>query len=337
MIKIQFIYQKGKKMPLSFFWGEEDFLIEKEIKEIKERVLKEDISELNFKTADNPDFSTLIFLLRSQPMMFGESVYVIKMDKYFLEASKKVKLDDKQTEELIEAVDLISDKIHIIMTCPIPRGDKKKPDSRKKFYKAIQKKGEIKEFPAFKAYEEYKILPVLKNLLKDYNLKAGNDALEELVRRTGPYLRDLNSALDKISLYVYPENFIDKKTVGNLYSGSRNIFSLIDLILEKNYEKTLFEISNMLQKSHYLEILAFLQSGFSKILMTKIYSKKMSSFEIAKKTGQNEYAVKMSLNKIKNTDLKEIIRLKQNLTRAEFEIKTGEKEVMTAFLEMLTK
>ena len=81
-------------MPLSFFWGEEDFLIEKEIDEIKNKVLGENISELNFRTSYNPDFSEFVYLLRSQPMMFRDIVVQIKADKYFLDG-KKAKLDDK--------------------------------------------------------------------------------------------------------------------------------------------------------------------------------------------------------------------------------------------------
>lgn len=324
-------------MPLALFWGEEDFLIEKEANKIKKDVLGDNISELNYKLVDNPDFADFIFLLRSQPMMFGDIVYVIKCEKYLLKSGKKAKLDDKQIAEIIDALDLISDKVHIILTCLIKRGEREKPDSRTKLYKAIQKNGTIKEFQAFKAYEEYKIMPVLKNMLKDYNLKADNSTLEELIRRVGPYLRDLNSALDKISLYVYPNNIITQKTVENLYATSVNIFSLIDLILNKDYEKVMAQIDSMLLKSHYLEILAFLQSGFSKILYTKIYSKSMSSFDIARKTGQNEYAVKMSLNKIRNISLEKLIKLKQNLTKSEFEIKTGEKEPLTSLLEAFIK
>ena len=324
-------------MSLSFFWGEEDFLIEEEIGKIKKEILGDNISELNYRVVDNPDFSEFVFLLRSQPIMFGESIYVIKCEKYFLKSGKKIKLDDKQIEELIDAIELISDKIHIILTALVKRGEREKPDSRTKLFKAIQKNGTVKEFAAFKAYEEYKIIPVLKTMLKDFNLKADNQTLEELTRRVGPYLRDLHSALDKISLYVYPDNIITAKTIENLYASSNNIFALVDLILDKNYEKVISEITNMLQKSHYLEILAFLESGFSKILLTKIYSKNMSSFDIARKTGQNEYAVKMSLNKIKNIPLSELIRLKKNLVNAEFEIKTGEKEPVTALLEGFIK
>ena len=324
-------------MPLSFFWGEEDFLIEKEINKIKNEVLSDGITELNCKTSDNPDFSEFAYLLRTQPIMFGNIVIVIKVDKYFLETGKKIKLDDKQIAELTEAIDLISDRVHIILTCLIPRGERIKPDSRKKLFKAVQKKGMIKEFAAFKPYEDYKVLPVLKTMLKENNLKAQDSVLRTLIGLMGVYLRDLNSALDKISLFVYPENVITEAAVRNLYPAGQNIFALIDLILEKNYSKAINEITKMLQKSHYLEILAFLQSGFSKILLTKIYSKNMSCFEIAKKTGQNEYAVKMSLNKIKNIPLSDILKLKRNLTNAEFEIKTGEKEPLTALLEGFIK
>ena len=323
-------------MPLSFFWGEEDFLIEKETDKIKEDVLGSEISELNFRTSDNPDFSEFVYLLRSQPMMFGDIVVQIKADKYFLEG-KKAKLDDKQVEELIEAIDMISDKVHIILTCQIPRGEKKKPDSRKKLYKAVQKKGTIKEFAAFKAYEEYKILPVLKSMVKNHGLKAPDLALETLIRTVGPYLRDLDSALDKISLFIYPETAFSKEIVENLYPQSQNIFRLIDLILASDYSKTMFEINKMLQKSHYLEILAFLQSGFSKLLSTKILSETKSSYEIATLTKQNEYAVKMTLNKIKNIPLEKLLKLKKNLVSAEYEIKTGLKAPEVALLEGFIK
>ena len=65
-------------------------------------------------------------------MMFGDIVYKIRADKYFLETTKKVKLDDKQTDEIIKALELVSERVHIILTCPIEKGDRKKPDSRKK-------------------------------------------------------------------------------------------------------------------------------------------------------------------------------------------------------------
>ncbi len=322
-------------MPVYLFWGDEDFTLENEIKDIKDKVLKisdgNEISPLNYRCLDNPDFKTLIDALRCQPMMFGDVVYKIRADKYFLETTKKFKLDDKQTDEVIKAFEMVSERVHIILTCPIDKGDRKKPDSRKKIFKAVQKTGIIKEFTAFKAYEEYKILPVLKAMVQKAGLKGDSTVLTMIIRQTGPSLRDLNSALDKIKLLIHPDAVITKDVVEKLGGESRNIFLISDLILEGKFDKALFEISNLLNKSHYLEILAFLQSSFSKLLMTKVYSNSMSSFDIAKKTGQNEFVVKKSLEKLQGINTDELVTIKQNLTQAEYEIKSGIKEPMLAF------
>jgi len=322
-------------MPVYLFWGDEDFTLENEIKDIKDKVLKisdgNEISPLNYRCLDNPDFKTLIDALRCQPMMFGDVVYKIRADKYFLETTKKFKLDDKQTDEVIKALEMVSERVHIILTCPIDKGDRKKPDSRKKIFKAVQKTGIIKEFTAFKAYEEYKILPVLKAMVQKAGLKGDSTVLTMIIRQTGPSLRDLNSALDKIKLLIHPDAVITKDVVEKLGGESRNIFLISDLILEGKFDKALFEISNLLNKSHYLEILAFLQSSFSKLLMTKVYSNSMSSFDIARKTGQNEFVVKKSLEKLRNISTDELVTIKQNLTQAEYEIKSGIKEPMLAF------
>jgi len=326
-------------MPVYLFWGDEDFTLEQEIKSIKEEVLNTEnggeISPLNYRCLDNPDYKSLIDALRCQPFMFGNVVYKIRADKYFLETTKKFKLSDKETDEVIKALEMVSERVHIILTCPINKGERKKPDSRKKLYKAVQKYGSIKEFAAFKAYEEYKILPVLKQMVQKAGLKGDTGTLTLLIRQTGPSLRDLNTAIEKIKLISHPKNVVTEGIVRQIGGDGQNIFAITDLILEKKYTEALFNISNMLNRSHYLEILAFLHSSVSKLLVTKVYSKTMSSFDIARKTGQNEYAVKKSLEKLRRVDLDEIIRIKQGLTQAEYEIKSGIKEPMTALEEAL--
>ena len=79
-------------MPLYFFWGEEDYLIEKEVKTLKNKVLGDNFDALNFRVLDNPDFMTFDEALRSSPMFFGNIFYVIKCDKYFLESKSKIRL-----------------------------------------------------------------------------------------------------------------------------------------------------------------------------------------------------------------------------------------------------
>ena len=107
-------------MPLYLFWGDEDYLIDKEISKLKKTVLKGDINALNYKRYDNPKFQELESILRTTPMLFGDSLHIIKAEKYFLN-QKKQHLTDEETAMLIKDFELVSDRVHIVFTCQIPK------------------------------------------------------------------------------------------------------------------------------------------------------------------------------------------------------------------------
>ena len=175
-------------MPIDFLWGDEDYLIEKAVNKIKDNVLKGDVNELNYRLVDNPSFSLFSELLRTNAMMFGDVVVVIKCQKYFLESKTKEKLDDKQNQELINALNNISDRVHFILVCPTPRGEKKKPDSRKKLYKEILKLTKPQEFQSYKSYEEYKLIPIVKKMASELELKINQDEASLLIQTVGTSL-----------------------------------------------------------------------------------------------------------------------------------------------------
>lgn len=310
-------------MPIDFLWGDEDFLIERAVNKIKNETLKGDVNELNYRLVDNPSFSLFSELLRTNAMMFGDIVIVIKCQKYFLESKSKEKLDDKQTQELINALNNISDRVHFVLVCPTPRGERKKPDSRKKLYKEILKLTKPQEFPSYKSYEEYKLIPVIKKMASELDLKINQDEASLLVQTVGTSLRDISVQLEKLKLYSYPDNLITSDMIRNVVSVNCDIFSLVDLILEKKYADALSLISDIIQKEHYLVSLAFIQTVFTNLLKIKIYSKTMSTFDLAVKLNQNEFIVKKNIQKLAHVSLDELIRLKINLSDAEYKLKTG--------------
>jgi DNA polymerase-3 subunit delta len=316
-------------MPLYLLWGDEDFNLEMELNAIKATVLDSDINPLNYKTLDNPPFADFDEALRAQPMMFGPTLCIIKADKYLADGAKKYTLDDKQTAELIKSMENISDTLHIVLLC---KG--KKPDSRRKLYKAIDKIGITKGFERFKPWEDYKVTPWVKSRAAEKGLTLSQGVISKLIQNTGVSLRDLDNNLEKLKLLTHPEkNVTDKMVwaVDEIARGGDDIFSLCDVILKKDYTNALYEISKLLEKSHYLEVLAFLQSAFTKLLQIKTYSKNLSTLEMSKKVGQHEFVVKKNLAKLSGVSLEELVRLKLNLTDAEFRLKTGENDPLLAF------
>ena len=209
------------------------------------------------------------------------------------------------------------------LVCPTPRGERKKPDSRKKLYKEILKLTKPQEFPSYKSYEEYKLIPVIKKMASELDLKINQDEASLLVQTVGTSLRDISVQLEKLKLYSYPDNLITSDMIRNVVSVNCDIFSLVDLILEKKYADALSLISDIIQKEHYLVSLAFIQTVFTNLLKIKIYSKTMSTFDLAVKLNQNEFIVKKNIQKLAHVSLDELIRLKINLSDAEYKLKTG--------------
>lgn len=325
-------------MPVYLLWGDEDFNIEAELNCLKSAVLKNDINPLNYKTLDNPPFAELDEALRSQSMMFGGMLYVIKASRYFHDGGKKYTLSDKETDELIKSIEYVTQSVHVVFLCQSLRSDKKKPDSRKKLYKAVAKFGTVKSFEAFKPWEEYKVAPWVKSRAKEKDVDLSAPVISKLIQNTGVSLRDLDNQLEKLKLVAHPSKQITEKMVDELASGGEDIFALCDLLLKREYTKALSEISKLLERSHYLEVLAFLQSALLKLLQTKLYSKRMGGMELAQKLSQHEFVVKKNLEKLSNVSLDELVRLKLNMTDAEYRLKTGEADPLLAFeLAFLTE
>ena len=107
--------------------------------------------------------------------------------------------------------------------------------------------------------------------------------------------------------------------------------------MEGKKDIALLEYRKLLDTRYPLEILSTLQTMLRRWIILKARSASASSMELARMTGMHEYVVKLNLQKLKSTNLKDLVRLKQNLTDAEYRIKSGqaldvEKEVENALL-----
>ena len=70
-------------------------------------------------------------------------------------------------------------------------------------------------------------------------------------------------------------------------------------------------------------------------IILKAKGKTSTPMELSRLTGMHEYVVKLTLQRLRKNNLKDLVRLKQNLAEAEYKIKSGlvldvEKEVENA-------
>ncbi len=318
-------------MAVYFFYGDEDFNIEKEIDKLK-KGLDKNFLEMSFKTYVNPKFPDLISVLRSQPMMFGKMLIVINCIDYFTKT-----FDDKQLKEIESAIENNNENLDIAFVAALPRDGGKKLDSRKKFFKILAKQNS-KECASIPTYKTAELEDWVKKSAKSKSLKINPDAAAALVSQVGNNLRQLDGELDKLALMCYPDKAATKEMVKDICVSNEDLFAFSDFLMAGEKDKALLEYRKLLEKKYPLEILSTLQTMLRRWIVIKAKASELTPFELGKLTGQHEYVVKLAIQKLKKTNLKDLVQLKKNLTNAEFKIKSGqsfnvEEEVENAFMQ----
>lgn len=307
-------------MAVYFFYGDEDFLIDSALDNMRSK-LNPDFISMSYRTLDNPEYSELINVLRTPPMMFGDSLYIINAEKYF--SSQKNYFEDSELADIEDALNNNPESLNIVFVVKLPRDEGKKIDSRRKLYKILSKFNS-EEFQAFKTYKTDEIANWLRKRAKSKDLILKDDAVNLLIEFLGNDLRQFDVELEKLKLIAYPEKTVTKKMVEEIAVSNQDLFNITDLIMKNQKDKALLEFKKLTDKKHPLEILSAIQTMLRKWIIIKIKSAAMSPIEIAKLTGQHEFVVKQTIQKLKNTKLADLVNLKEHLFEAECKIKSAE-------------
>lgn len=320
-----------------FFYGDEEFNISNEIKKFREKLDKNFI-EMSCKYFNNPKFPDLIAAIKSQPMMFGNMLVVIDCLGYLTGKKADDKsFDDKQLEQIAEALDMCGENTDIIFVAQIPPDSQKKIDKRKKLFKLLSKYNS-KEFAQIPSYKTAELEGWIKNQAKTKDLKISDEVASTILIQVGSNLRLLDSELEKLKIYA-GKNSVTKDMVNEICVTNEDLFIFADYLIKGNHQKALEEYQKLLSKKHPLEILSVLHTLIHNSIQIKAYSSKYSQDEIAKMINIHPYRVKLELQKLKNVSLKYLVKLKKNLTDSEYKFKTGqsalgiEREVEYAILQ----
>lgn len=317
-------------MAVYFFYGDEEYNIEQEINKLK-KSLDKNFLEMSFKTYSNPKIPDLIAILRTQPMMFGKMLIVIKSNEYFSKT-----FDDKEIKQIEEALEDNTEDTDIVFVAELPRNEGKKLDSRKKIFKILSKYN-AKEFPSIPAYKTAELQAWIKKQAKSKDIELDLDACTALITQIGNNLREISGELDKLKLFAYPNKKISEKMVKEYCVSNEDLFAFSDYLMQGEKDKAILEYRKLLEKKYCLEIVASLQTMIRRWIVLKAKASENTAQELSKLIGQHEYVIKLTLQKLKKTSLKDLVKLKQNLTDAEFKIKSGqsldpEREVENALL-----
>lgn len=324
-------------MAVYFFYGDEDFNIEQALEQLK-KGLDKNFSSVNFKKLYNPKFSDLILAVRSQGIMFGKTLTIINCNRYFYEEDREkvITFDDKELKELEQALSNNMEDCDIAFYLNYPIDNRKKIDKRKKIFKILSKfnSQEFLRFP-LDYYGKQNLSNWIKKCAKTKDLSVTQEVIDTLIEQVGNKLRELNMELEKLKLIAYPKKTITLEMVHEICISNEYFFNFTELLMSKKFDKAIIEYKKLLDKKHPLEILSATQTILHKRILLKINANKPID-EIVAITGMSAKQISFTLKNSPNQSLKDLVLLKENLTNAEYKIKSGqaidpESEVQNAF------
>jgi DNA polymerase III subunit delta len=311
-------------MSILVYWGEEEFNIEKAVDKLKKEILDPAWKQLNHRILIEPNLTELTQAVRTVPLAFGNLLIEVRTTSLFFRGAKKSDDYDELVGDFIKLLENLNENVFMLFIGILPKGSGKKIDSSLKTTKAIAKIGKIVPFEPIKFYKTDDFIKwIIENAtLKD--MKINHDAALLLYGETGNDLRRLDSEIEKLKTFVFPQKTIELKDVKELSCCSEDIFKLADYWLFEKNDKAVEEFNKLLKKEYPVKLIASLQTTVRYWLRLKAETlNKKTPFDIARIAKQSEYRVQKDIPKLQKVKIETLVKMKIDLTNAEYKIKSG--------------
>ena len=293
------------------FYGIEDYLIQKEIDNIKQKYNIEEISISRYDLI-NTNIEKIIEDCEMNSMFTDKKVIIVNNSYIFTGQSKK-----GQIEQNLEVLEKYLNNPNID-TLLIFISDSEKLDERKKIVKLIKQKGIVKEFNT-----TTNINSIVKSFFNDY--KISDSSITKLINRVGNNLPLLEEEAEKLKLYKddikeINENDILKITNKNV---DLDIFKLIDNIIMKNKKVAIETYNEMIKYGEEpIKILIMIASQIRLMYQTKLFYKKgYTEKDSASLLGIHPYRVKLATEKGRKYTESDLLMYLDNLADLDSKIK----------------
>ena len=305
--------------------GEENFLSFEKLKQIKEKFASSDIGSTNVDEFDEKSFTVLEFRKSILSIPFLSEKRLIILRNILSSKTKK-----EEEEKIIECLSNIPASTIILFW------EEKEISGKSLLAKKIKSLAQKKwDFEKLKPYQAEKWALEKIAFRKAAITKPG---LLKLLAFSGENLWQLNQEIEKLTLY---KAAIEETDVDLLVSAklNNNVFELIDSISEKNTEKTLKFLNNLIEQGEeVIYLLRMLVYQIRNLILIKELSlKNLTKSEIIKETGKHPFVVGKTLNQIGNFSRKELEKIYNEIFNLEVKIKTGKIEPKTGINLLASK
>lgn len=319
-------------MPIYYYWGEDDFAMNRAIALIKEDKLDPNWVQFNYeKINGDKEDNVKQALMEVMTPPFGNGDRLVWLN----DTNICQTCSDELLSLLKNTLSQIPDTSHLLLT------SRKKPDARIKSTKLINQYTKIKEFSLIPIWQTDILIKRVEETAQEKNIKLTSSAIQTLATCVGNDSRLLWQELEKLSIYQGDDSQpITQQTVSALVNVSnQNSLQLAQAILSQDTGKAIQlaqELINLNEPA--LRIVATLVGQFRTWAMVKtvIESGEKDEKIIAKQADisnpKRVYFLRKEVSNISAQKLQStlpiLLELELNLKRGEIPINALQKTII---------
>ncbi len=203
----------------------------------------------------------------------------------------------------------------------------KKLDQRKKSFGVLKKNAQLHDFPAFKEWEQDKVIAFIQKTAKEKGKVIEPNAAFALEEMGGGQLQVLANEIEKLIVYTGNEPKITLADVKALHAGQLSSFYDLSQAMQSGEFSKMVQIVESLLHQHEdaVKILGAMAANFRLYLQLSLLdSEGKSADDMGRITGKNPYFIKRLIAPIKKSYT--IEHLKSAMlacAKADLEIKSG--------------
>lgn len=306
--------------PVYCLYGDDEFLIDEELRAIKKAALKGAIESLNYNAFElkgsNP--SEIISIAETYPAMSPRRLIVVTGAESFKgDEDEDAPSSRKEAERIfagyirkpLETTCLV----FVAKSAKLPKND---------FTKALEEKKFLKPCAKPKGQE---IASWIKKEAKALGKPITDAAAQKLLAISGGQMREIRSELEKIIIFAGDKKAVDESDVegAGLDCKEETVFGLSDAIGVKDMKKA-FQVYSKLEHEYPAQVLGAITRQIRILLKIKALKRKgVSDQALASMAGIPPYFVGKYVASSKRFSEAELKRAYKRLFEADTDLKTG--------------
>ena len=251
-------------MPIYFYWGEDEFTLQKAVTSLRDRILDPQWSSFNYSQLA-PEQPNAVIEALDQVMTppFGSGSRLI----WLVNTTICQHCGEDVLTELKRTLPVVPDTSVLLLT------SRSKPDGRLKSTQLLQKYASFEEFSLISPWDTKQLLQQVQKVAASVGVKLTQRSVELVVESVGNDTRQLYSEMEKLLLYARDNRQpLDVDVVAELVRGNnQNSLQLAAAIRSGDVSKALLLVAQLIDRNEPgLKIVATLIGQFRTWLWVKL-------------------------------------------------------------------